>query len=273
MLTRAFPAPTPAAPAPTRLLPAPTPHSPTPTRSLPAPTPALPEGTSSVPEGTSFCRFMPSLARLSLTLARPFFDHRQMPKAKKTKAPKKSPSSPSASASIDDLSPAELASRVDEARAHFDAIRALLPGLVSYDKSTRGHAGRLRDGEPAALAAIVAAVRQNPAAYTDLGAVDDGHDDATFEVDLLDARVKRAEALKGFADKLQQLGSDLADTVLDQGERGRSPLLQAYGIAKSAAAANPKVRTTLRPALDFYRKAAVTGAATRAKKAKESATK
>ena len=71
-----------------------------------------------------------------------------------------------ASTEITNLPVNELEARLDKARAHLAAIEELLPGLVSLDHEGRVHSsGRLRDGEVAALGAVLDAVSLDPASY------------------------------------------------------------------------------------------------------------
>jgi hypothetical protein len=159
----------------------------------------------------------------------------------------------------------ELRARVVKAIALWQQILALLPGGVVLTDNERGHTrGRLRDGESAQMLTVLDVCEKFPALFESLVDLDEGVDPTKFETPLLRDRLQRAEILAPLADALSntQLLS-ITDTVLHLRDLARTPISEAYGIAKSIAKTNVALKTMLAPVLDFYRALAELAAAAR----------
>jgi hypothetical protein len=126
--------------------------------------------------------------------------------------------------------------------------------------------GRFRDGESAALAGVLDVARSHPQYFTALADKDEGDDPQRFEVDLLQDRLRRRDLLASVHPAIEELSVLLSDSEMHIGEKTKSPLLQAYGLAKSVAQHDPTVRATIAAALDYYARIGRRGAETPAAK-------
>jgi hypothetical protein len=161
----------------------------------------------------------------------------------------------------------ELEKRVARALELLREVDELLPGLVVMTDEDRRHSdGRLRDGEPVALRAVIDVAEKHPQFFTVLADKDGGVDPTAFETELLRDHLARRTLLAQVARAADELTAPLGDTVLRLGEQVRPVLMSAYQIAKAVAAADGKVRSALAPALDFFARIGRLGAATRARK-------
>lgn len=169
-------------------------------------------------------------------------------------------------ADISVMTPEQAAAAKVQIAEHIKAIRALLPGLVQFTQDERTHSeGRLRVGEDVALTAVLNSVDQVPAAFASLADRDDGLDSDLFETSLLRRRLATRRELAEVAQWTEQLATDLSDALLHLGELVRPVTLQAYGIARTLAKTDAKVRDALVPATDFF--SDMTRAARRKRKA------
>ena len=167
--------------------------------------------------------------------------------------------------SILTMPPAELRARVAKALALWQQILALLPGGVVLTEPERQHShGRLRDGEGAQMITVLAVAERFPALFASLADLDEGTDPTRFELPLLRERLERAEILAPLAEALagRQLLS-ITDTVLHLRDLVRTPVSEAYAIAKSVAKTDVKLKTMLAPVMDYYRRLAELSAASR----------
>jgi len=143
-----------------------------------------------------------------------------------------------------------------------------LEGLVALTTEERKTSqGRFRSGEADALLSVLDAAEKKPQLFESLADKDFGEDPEAFEVSALRDRLQRAAKLVPLADKLDALNTLLSDTVLSLSSQTKPVMLQGYGIAKSVANTDAKLRTAIAPAIDYYGKIARQAAATR-KKAK-----
>jgi hypothetical protein len=141
-----------------------------------------------------------------------------------------------------------------------------LPGLVTYTtEDRRSAAGKFRVGEADALLSVLDAAEKRPHLFESLADKDFGADPETFEVDLLRDRLQRAAKLIPLAAALDELNTKVSDTILELSANTRPVMLEAYGIAKSVAKTDAKLRGTIAPAIDFFARIARQSAETRRK--------
>lgn len=158
----------------------------------------------------------------------------------------------------------ELRARVAKVTALIEEATALLPGLLELtDAARKDSVGRFRKGEAQALLAVLDLADAKPALFESLADKDHGNDPASFETGLLRDRLERIALLQPLAEASDELIDGVQDTVLFLGETTKPVMLAAYEIAKPQAKHDPKIRSKMAPALDYYGKIAATGAATR----------
>lgn len=167
--------------------------------------------------------------------------------------------------SVLDMPLDELESRVGQAGTLMKQAFALFPGLlVLTDEERRYSNGRFRNGEGQMYLTILAVMEAFPTFFEGLADLDQGVDPTKVETPLLRDRLQRAEILARLLDPAGQLGG-MSDTVLHLRSLVRDPVKEAYGIAKSMAKTNPKLKSMLAPVIDFY--AAIARAAAESRKA------
>jgi hypothetical protein len=147
----------------------------------------------------------------------------------------------------------DLAKRAGQVAALLAQAEALLPGLLRYTKETRKRSnGKLRNGETAALLAVLAAADKYPQYFSSLAAKDHGTDDTVFESAPAREALGRIEALAPAAEALERLAGRLGDSALRLGEKGRGVALAAYEIAKANAKNDEALAGEIAPAADYY---------------------
>ncbi len=167
--------------------------------------------------------------------------------------------------SVLDMPLDELESRVGQAGTLMKQAFALFPGLlVLTDEERRYSNGRFRNGEGQMYLTILAVMEAFPTFFEGLADLDQGVDPTKVETPLLRDRLQRAEILARLLDPAGQLGG-MSDTVLHLRSLVRDPVKEAYGIAKSMAKTNTKLKSMLAPVIDFY--AAIARAAAESRKA------
>ena len=162
-----------------------------------------------------------------------------------------------------DLPVAELEKRVREVAKLIGTARELLPGLVPLAEEERPHKVRLRDGEDAALEAILRAAEVRPAAFESLGDRDGGKDPDAFETSVLRDRLQMRAALATLNQSLAPFAQAVADGVLTLGDAAREPIRLAYKIAGGLRATDGKLREALQPATEYYGSITAKGVKTR----------
>ncbi|APR76548.1 Hypothetical protein A7982_01895 [Minicystis rosea] len=167
------------------------------------------------------------------------------------------PNTKKALVDIDQLTPDQIAARVQETESHIEAIRALWPGLERLDEARRrtspGKSVGILGGP---LSVLFGVLRQNPTlakAFDVLGDQDDGEDPDRFEVDLLDRRLTRAGAEEKIADTLRDLARHMDDDALATAESVVVPGLRALELARTLSKGNGTTRSLLYPVLDAFR--------------------
>jgi hypothetical protein len=166
----------------------------------------------------------------------------------------------------DEMTVAELEKAVDEALGHLAKARALLPGLAPVTDDARGQFQRLRDGEDAAVLAILEAVDVRPALFESLADQDGGHDPKRFETDFLRDSLRKRDVLAKAARELAPFSQAVGDAILELGGDAKGPALAAYRIASGVRETDALLREKLKPASDFYGAIGRRSSATRAKK-------
>jgi hypothetical protein len=167
--------------------------------------------------------------------------------------------------SVFDMPLVELDSRVLQAGKLMAEVLALFPGLIVMPEAERKVSnGRLRNGEGGAYLTILTIMEAFPALFEGLADLDQGVDPTHVETPLMRDRIQRAEILARLDAVADKLGG-VSDTVLHLRSLVREPMSEAYGIAKSMAKTNQKLKSMLAPVLDFY--AALAKAAAAARKA------
>lgn len=154
---------------------------------------------------------------------------------------------------VDGMTRDEFMAKVDEIRSLAQQLDEAVQGFVSMTDEDRLHSdGRFRNGESAALRAILDVVDKAPELFRVLADKDNGTDPETFETQLLRDRVAMRDALAGTSDVLSSASQRISDTVLHLGERTKPVLLTAYQIAKSVAKHNTELKGLLSVAINFY---------------------
>lgn len=177
------------------------------------------------------------------------------------------PATPENPMDIDTMPLEELARRVDRAKAIFDELRALFPGLRSLTEVDRTHSsGRMREGEATELGKVIDAIVYAPQYFTSLADEDNGKDPTRLEPDLLRERLARRDLLAQIDDELASLSRQINDTTLTWGALVRPVLLAAYQIAKPISKADQKLRDIISTVIDFYGRPARAAADTRKKR-------
>jgi hypothetical protein len=155
---------------------------------------------------------------------------------------------------IDTISKEKLSKAVAEALAHLEKAIDALPFLLSLTSAERLHSsGKLRDGEPEALRAVLQTVAKDPAPFHSLKL------DPAALTELLDRR----ESLAPLAALATHLADDLTDTVMHLGEAVKTPTLSAYHIANAVAPHDPAIAAAVQPARQFYQATGRASARTR----------
>lgn len=157
----------------------------------------------------------------------------------------------------------ELESRVAKAGALMQQAFDLFPGLlVMTDEERKYSNGRIRNGEGLMYLTVLSVVEAFPAFFEGLADLDQGIDPTKVETPLMRDRIQRAEILGRLLATTEKFGG-MSDTVLHLRGLVRDPIREAYGIAKSMAKTNVKLKSMLAPVIDFYAAIAKTAAATR----------
>jgi hypothetical protein len=169
------------------------------------------------------------------------------------KAASKNIQAAAAASDILTMSLSDLEQRVTEAKALFQQIEGLLPGLVELTALDRRHSsGRFREGEAQVLETVLDLADERPALFQTLANSDHGDDPNTFEVAALRGRLRRAQLLSSLLTDAESAMEGISDTVLYLGDRTRPVLLAAYEIAKPHARHDTAIRTSLARLIDFY---------------------
>lgn len=157
----------------------------------------------------------------------------------------------------------ELERRVVQAHAFMQQAVDLFPGLVVMtDESRRYSTGRLRTGESQQFLTLISIMEAFPRFFEGLADLDEGIDPTTVETPLMRDRVLRADILARLLETANRFGA-MSDTVLHLREMVRDPIKEAYGIAKSLANTNEKLKSMLAPVINFYTGLAKAAATTR----------
>jgi hypothetical protein len=157
-------------------------------------------------------------------------------------------------ATIDTISNEKLKKAIADALGHLEKAIDALPFLLSLTSAERQHTnGKMRDGEPEALRAVLETVVQDPASFHALKL------NPTTLAELLERR----DLLAPLAERAAYLADDLTDTLLHLGEAVKAPALSAYHVAAALAPHDPAIAATLQPARQFYQAAGRAGARTR----------
>ena len=109
---------------------------------------------------------------------------------------------------------------------------------------------------------ILSVMEAFPAFFEGLADLDQGVDPTKVETTLMRDRIERAEILARLVAIADQFGG-MSDTVLHLRSLVREPISEAYGIAKSMAKTNQKLKSMLAPVIDFYATLAKAAAAAR----------
>jgi formiminotetrahydrofolate cyclodeaminase len=161
----------------------------------------------------------------------------------KTKTTKKTTTTTSFAAAI-----ADVLATAQAMRASLDAL-----DLASLTEEERRHsAGKLRNGEAAAMTTILDTVDAFPQAFEALAPKDNGVNPNVVETAPSRASLARSQTLAPLAIVLESLVTRVSDDMLASAKEVTTP---AYAIGKANAASNPKVRKSLATAIDFYTKA------------------
>lgn len=171
-----------------------------------------------------------------------------------------------------DMPPDVLGRLVDQVIAEVSASLARLPGLATLSNDERIHSnGRLRDGEPEAMTAILDTADSRPAYFLPLAARDRGADENRFETGPCRDDLARRAHVERLRAALEPNFNRVGDTVLALGSRIRDVTMPAYALARVASAHDGKLREKLNPATDFFsaphRKRARAAQGTKGKKA------
>ncbi|MEO5725613.1 MAG: hypothetical protein ABI134_32035 [Byssovorax sp.] len=157
----------------------------------------------------------------------------------------------------------ELERRVASALVLMQQIADLFPGLlVMTDEERRFTNGRFKSGEGPMFLTIISVMEAFPAFFEGLADFDEGVDPTKVETPLMRDRIQRAEILAKLLAPAAKLAG-MSDTVLQLRGLVRDPIKEAYGIAKSLAKTNAKLKSMLAPVIDYYAAIARAGAATR----------
>jgi hypothetical protein len=153
-------------------------------------------------------------------------------------------------------------------RAQIDSL-----GLASLTEDERKHsAGKLRNGEAAAMTTILDTVDLFPAVFAALADKDGGFDANLVETAPSRALIARAQVLAPFAAVVETILSRVSDDMLSSAATAKEVTGPAYAIGKANATSNPKVKRALSTAIDFYAKSVRVKGAKAAKAAKSAKT-
>jgi hypothetical protein len=173
-----------------------------------------------------------------------------MAKAKKS-APKTNGKGKGATA--DGLKVLEAA--VKKALAAVRASRAELDKheLASMTSDDRQHsAGKLRDGEEAAMIAVLDTVDAHPGQFASLAPHDHGKDDAVVETGPSRTALARRALLAPLATELDAFLTRVGDDMLVSAALAKDVTVPAYGIIRANAPLNAALRTSAAAAIDFH---------------------
>lgn len=166
-------------------------------------------------------------------------------------------------ASVFEMSLDELEKRTAKATELLQQVADLFPGLLVMTSEERRNAnGRLRNGEGSMFLTLISVMEAFPTFFESLADLDQGLDPTKVETPLLRDRIQRAELLAKLIAPAEKL-KGMSDTVLHLRGLVRDPIKEAYGIAKSLAKTNTKLKSMLAPVIDFYAAIARQAAETR----------
>jgi hypothetical protein len=161
------------------------------------------------------------------------------------------------------------AGQIQEKAAVFvQEVEALLPGLRTLTKEQRKLAPRLRKGEHPLLLRVLQVVDLKPALFESLADEDEGMDPQKFETALLRERIQKHLRFTQIDETLSPIAGKFGDSSLYLASKFRDAVYAAYRISKTHAGI-PALNDVLAPVIDFMRRNAVAGAATRASKKKD----
>ncbi|HEY1956774.1 MAG TPA: hypothetical protein VGH28_14240 [Polyangiaceae bacterium] len=163
-----------------------------------------------------------------------------------------------------------LEKQVKEAAAAIEKVLFGLEGLAALTAEERLKSDKFRNGEAEALLGVLDAADANPKLFESLADKDFGNDPDEFETDVLRDRLQRIALLMPLAERLDGAKTLIDDTVLQLSAQTKPVLQQGYGIAKSVAKTNPKMRALIAKAIDYYARIARKGVETRKNKPKAS---
>jgi hypothetical protein len=142
--------------------------------------------------------------------------------------------------------------------------KSALEGLVRLtSEERRDSPGKFRKGEADALLSVLDAAEAKPALFESLADRDFGADPSAFEIGVLRDRLQRVDKLAPVADELEKFSTLVSDTVMQITAETKPVMQEAYGIAKSVAKTDDKLRATIAPAIDYYKAIARRSAETR----------
>jgi len=157
-------------------------------------------------------------------------------------------------AAIDTLPIDKLRKLVADGAAHLDKAIEIFSFLVSLTSEERQHSnGRMRNGEEAALTAVIDTVSNHPQIFSAL----------KLDAKALKSLLERRDLLTSSAERARHLADDLTDTQLHLGEAVKTPILTAYHLGVAVGSHDPALASGIQPARQFYQAPARAGARTR----------
>jgi hypothetical protein len=146
---------------------------------------------------------------------------------------------------------AQVASVLTTLSALVTSVKAL--GLPVLTEEERLHtAGKLRVGEPAAITAVFDTVDAFPQYFDTLANQDNGTDPDTVETQPARTGLATAESLQPIIPMLAELQTMVSDGIFANADIAKALSVPAYAIGKTLSKTNPKLRTSLAPAISFY---------------------
>jgi hypothetical protein len=159
---------------------------------------------------------------------------------------------------------ADLEKRKAKAEALLQELLGLFPEAAALPADDRlTSQGRMGDGESAALVVLCDVVDAAPAAFAVLADEDAGDDPTKVETDLVRTRFAEHDLYRGLAGDVARAAKLFSDTALARGILVKPFAQAAYEIAKPLSKRDPKIRSLLAPALDYYANNAKLAAASR----------
>lgn len=153
------------------------------------------------------------------------------------------------------LSPSDFERRIARLVELAREAESLLPAATPLTPEERQTSiGKLRQGEPDAMTAILDTVDAFPGVFASLADKDRGVDDDRVETTAMRRSLACLRGFEPVTKSLARLNDAVSDLALRLGEAAREFTIPAYRIGQANAPTHEGLRAKLAPAIEFYGK-------------------